>query len=321
MRHRLRRELPAHGSAHRKALLRNLSASLITNGQILTTTAKAKALRPHVERLITAAVQADKSFTPARRLARIRVLKSRLSDPAALHILLQVLGKVFAARPGGYTRIVKAGFRQGDGSEMSVIALVVENSPFDDLVPATRDVAQLTAAERYKHLKDYSFTNLTHAKFVLNRWVNYEFPAFSITVSRADSNVFRTTVSLQNDQRWSVADWPRVGDRVATLSLTLHFMLAGGEGLPQSGDARWTARIAAHSDEVNPFPGDGSRRVFPFAIVPAGKYVLPSLIVEHTFLGQAPGRVFVSLSGPYSTLQTAWLEMGNDPAERGASGR
>ena len=105
-------------SEQRLALLRNLATSLIESGAIETTEAKAKELRPFVEKLITKA----KSVTlHSRRLAARHIHKREAADK-----LFQELGPRFASRKGGYTRILKTGHRKGDGAEMARIELVEE---------------------------------------------------------------------------------------------------------------------------------------------------------------------------------------------------
>ena len=102
--------------AHRRALLRNLATALLEHGRIQTTDAKAKALRPFVERLITLARRGD---LHARRLAA-----GRLSNPAVLQKLFREIGPRFQDRPGGYTRIYKLGQRVGDAAPVAVMELV-----------------------------------------------------------------------------------------------------------------------------------------------------------------------------------------------------
>jgi large subunit ribosomal protein L17 len=103
-------------SSHRKALLRNMSAALIKHEQIKTTTAKAKELRPYVEKLITLA---KKGGLSNRRLAH-----ARLMDDAQLAKLFDVLAPRYAKRDGGYTRVIKAGIRQSDAAPIAVIEFV-----------------------------------------------------------------------------------------------------------------------------------------------------------------------------------------------------
>lgn len=116
MRHKVgQRKLNRTGS-HRIAMLRNMAASLIKHEQITTGVAKAKELRPYVEKLITLA---KKGGLSNRRLAQ-----SRLMDDAQLAKLFDVLAERYKDRNGGYTRIIKAGYRASDASPMAIIELV-----------------------------------------------------------------------------------------------------------------------------------------------------------------------------------------------------
>ena len=116
MRHRKAGRQLRRTSEQRLALLRNLATSLIEQGAIETTEAKAKELRPFVERLVT---KAKAGTLHARRLAGRHVQKRGAADK-----LFRELGPKFAARPGGYTRIMKIGARRGDGAEMARIEFV-----------------------------------------------------------------------------------------------------------------------------------------------------------------------------------------------------
>ena len=103
-------------SGHRKAMLANMASSLVLNKQIETTVAKAKALRMYVEPLIT---KAKEDTTHSRR-----VVFSYLKQKEAVTELFRVIAPKIADRPGGYTRIVRTGFRVGDAADMAVIQLV-----------------------------------------------------------------------------------------------------------------------------------------------------------------------------------------------------
>ncbi len=116
MRHRVGHRKLQRTSSHRAALFRNMAAALIKHEQITTTTAKAKELRPYVEKLVTLA---KKGGLSNRRLAN-----SRLMDEAQLAKLFDVLGPRYADRAGGYTRIVKAGIRASDAAAMAIIEFV-----------------------------------------------------------------------------------------------------------------------------------------------------------------------------------------------------
>jgi large subunit ribosomal protein L17 len=103
-------------SGHRAALLRNLAASLVKHEQILTTTPKAKELRPYVEKLITLAKHGG--------LSNRRLAMSRIGDETQLKKLFEVLAERYAGRDGGYTRVIKAGIRASDAAPMAIIELV-----------------------------------------------------------------------------------------------------------------------------------------------------------------------------------------------------
>ena len=116
MRHGISQRKLSRKSGHRKALFRNMSAALIKHEQITTTLAKAKELRPYVEKLVTLAKRGGLSN---RRLAH-----SRLLDETQLKKLFDVLAERYSDRDGGYTRIIKAGFRDSDSAQMAVIEFV-----------------------------------------------------------------------------------------------------------------------------------------------------------------------------------------------------
>lgn len=116
MRHKLGGRKLNRTSAHRTALLRNMSAALIKHEQITTTLPKARELRPYLEKLVTLA---KKGGLSNRRLAHARLL-----DDAQLVKLFDVLAARYANRAGGYTRVIKAGIRASDAAPMAVIELV-----------------------------------------------------------------------------------------------------------------------------------------------------------------------------------------------------
>ena len=116
MRHRVGHRKLQRTSSHRTALFRNMAAALIKHEQITTTTAKAKELRPYVEKLITLA---KKGGLSNRRLAH-----GRLLDDAQLVKLFDVIAPRYAERDGGYCRIVKAGIRMSDAAAISIIEFV-----------------------------------------------------------------------------------------------------------------------------------------------------------------------------------------------------
>lgn len=128
MRHGFARRRLNRTSSHRKAMFKAMSCSLIKHEQIKTTLPKAKELRPIVEKLIT---MAKKGSLHVRRMA-----VSRLQDQAVVKKLFEDIAPRFATRPGGYIRIMKAGFRYGDAAPMAVIEFV-DRKPNPDTVRVT----------------------------------------------------------------------------------------------------------------------------------------------------------------------------------------
>jgi large subunit ribosomal protein L17 len=116
MRHRVGGRKLQRTSSHRAALFRNMAAALIKHEQITTTTAKAKELRPYVEKLVTLAKKGG--------LSNRRIAHSRIMDEAQERKLFEVIGPRYADRNGGYTRVIKAGIRQSDAAPIAVIEFV-----------------------------------------------------------------------------------------------------------------------------------------------------------------------------------------------------
>ena len=116
MRHRNAGRKLGVKTQHRHAMFANMAAALIKHEQIKTTLPKAKELRPVVEKLVTLSRKND--------LASRRLAMSRVRDEAQVKKLFEVIGPRYADRPGGYTRVLKAGFRHGDNAAMAFIEFV-----------------------------------------------------------------------------------------------------------------------------------------------------------------------------------------------------
>jgi large subunit ribosomal protein L17 len=116
MRHKIKGRKLNRTSSHRQAMFANMAVSLIMNEQIKTTLPKAKELRPYIEILITKAKKGN--------LASRRMVLAKLKDEVAVEKLVAVLGKRYTSRMGGYTRIIKAGFRHGDMASVAYIEFV-----------------------------------------------------------------------------------------------------------------------------------------------------------------------------------------------------
>jgi len=122
MRHRKSGRRLGRNSSHRHAMYRNMAASLLRHETIRTTLPKAKELRRVVEPLITLARNADGSVPDA--VHRRRLAFSRLRDEVAVGKLFNELGPRYKARPGGYLRILKMGYRAGDSAPMAIVQLL-----------------------------------------------------------------------------------------------------------------------------------------------------------------------------------------------------
>ncbi len=119
MRHRLAGKRQNRSTSHRRAMRRNFICSVIKHERVVTTVERAKAMRRSVEKVITLGKQKD--------LARIRRAMALLGDKEVVRKLFNELGPRYKDRPGGYTRVIQAGFRDGDTAPMAVIELVERN--------------------------------------------------------------------------------------------------------------------------------------------------------------------------------------------------
>jgi large subunit ribosomal protein L17 len=122
MRHRVAGKKLSRSTGHRQALFRNLTTELLRHGKIRTTEAKAEAIRPSAEKLITIAKKGlkDESYALHAR----RLVAARLNDPQVVKKVFEEIAPRYLERPGGYTRVLTLGRRQGDGAEMVLLELV-----------------------------------------------------------------------------------------------------------------------------------------------------------------------------------------------------
>lgn len=142
MRHNKKFNHLGRQAGHRKAMMANMACSLIIHKRINTTVAKAKALRMYVEPLIT---KSKEDTTHSRRM-----VFSLLKDKTAVTELFRVIAPKVGDRPGGYTRILKTGFRLGDGAEMCFIELVDFNDVYTTSKKATEEAKPKTRRSRAK---------------------------------------------------------------------------------------------------------------------------------------------------------------------------
>ena len=138
MRHGDKQNNLGRKKAHRIALLRNLASELIMHKRIVTTLAKAKALRTYVEPLIT---KTKKNENEATIMHQHRLVFSYLNDKFAVKELFTVVAGKVAGRPGGYTRIIKLGTRPGDNAERAMIELVDFNDVYGKSAAKTEEAA------------------------------------------------------------------------------------------------------------------------------------------------------------------------------------
>ena len=137
MRHGKHRYLLGRTKEHREALMANLAVALFRYGKIRTTLAKAKALRPFAEKLITMAKKAHLSEDRIKKLHYLRLVISRIRDADVAAVLFNERAAEFVNRNGGYTRIYKIVQRIGDAAKMAIIELI----PGDDVGPEAVDAA------------------------------------------------------------------------------------------------------------------------------------------------------------------------------------
>ncbi len=146
--------------SHRDALLANLGSQLIVNKRIVTTLAKAKALRVYVEPLIT---KTRKGESQEQIMHQHRVVFSYLKDKHAVKELFTVVAPKVSGRPGGYTRIIKLGTRTGDNAELALIELVDFNDVYGKAAATTTEAGKRTRRGRSKKSSSAK-TETTEAK-------------------------------------------------------------------------------------------------------------------------------------------------------------
>ncbi|MBM7559944.1 50S ribosomal protein L17 [Marinitoga litoralis] len=126
MRHRVKINKLSRYASHRKALLKNLAREVFEHGSIITTTAKAKTVRPLVEKILTKAIEANKTDNKDRSVALRRQINRYFNDRKFTNKVVDEVAKVYVEknRTSGYTRILKIGYRRGDAAELSLLQLV-----------------------------------------------------------------------------------------------------------------------------------------------------------------------------------------------------
>jgi large subunit ribosomal protein L17 len=164
MRHNKKYNHLSRQSGHRKALLANMASSLIMHKRIETTLAKAKALRVYIEPLIT---KSKNDTTHSRR-----TVFSYLKDKYAVSELFRIIAPKISDRPGGYTRILKTGFRQGDAADMAMIELVDFNEAA--LAGTAKETKKTTRRSRAKKATNATVVEETVTKNADAETINEE---------------------------------------------------------------------------------------------------------------------------------------------------
>ncbi|HRJ00744.1 MAG TPA: 50S ribosomal protein L17 [Hyphomonas sp.] len=139
MRHQIAHRKLNKSTSHRKAMFANMAASLIEHEQIVTTLPKAKEMAPLMDKLVTLAKKGD--------LAARRQALSQVRNEDAVRKLFDTFGERYKARNGGYTRVLKAGFRQGDNAPLAVLELVDRDESARGAADKARHEASLEAGE------------------------------------------------------------------------------------------------------------------------------------------------------------------------------
>ena len=156
MRHRNAGNKLGRNTSHRRALLRNLTTSVIVEDRVETTLAKAKAVRPHVEKMITLGKKGDLH-------SRRQALSYLMTDKSVTR-LFETVAPRYADRQGGYLRIVRAGFRQGDGGEKAFIELLGAEKQLDAKRQKRDEIKAKKRADLEKQLEESKTEELKELK-------------------------------------------------------------------------------------------------------------------------------------------------------------
>lgn len=139
MRHRIKHRTLNKTTSHRKAMFANMAASLIEHEQIVTTLPKAKEMAPVMDKLVSLAKKGD--------LAARRAALAQVRNETAVRKLFDVMGERYKARNGGYTRVLKAGFRPGDNAPLAVLELVDRDETARGAGDKARHAAEMEAMD------------------------------------------------------------------------------------------------------------------------------------------------------------------------------
>ncbi|MBL0883090.1 MAG: 50S ribosomal protein L17 [Chitinophagaceae bacterium] len=217
--------------AHRKALLRNLAAQLFEYGYIKTTLAKAKALRPYAEKLITKAVKAQKADTPGRRLSLLRIIAADIPGHEPYRMLTQAWGYICLERKGGYLRIVKMEARKGDNADQAMIGIVIEE-PW-----TTRyDLEKLALNQRFPILaKKLIDSGVLIQRNIQSQWWLVTYPSLTVEAAIIEQEL-EAIIRLGTVANLKEANWPVFKSKYMNLSLLIEVTINNGYNVEFSWD-------------------------------------------------------------------------------------
>jgi len=217
MRHNNKINKLGRSATHRKALLNNLSESLFINGYIRTTLAKAKVLRPYVEKIITSAKKVnEESFIP-NRLIHIRNILRNIKQKEAYNSLLRVWGPLCMDRHGGYTRILKLGTRLGDAAEMAIIGIVIDQN-----LLKRYNIQNFGYKNAYIYLSNYLIQNIPQPKLLLHLWTFSKMPNIKVLSSYlSDKEILNFSIQFDQINDLNVENWPIFNGEYPKLPLTI----------------------------------------------------------------------------------------------------
>lgn len=191
MRHRVKTKKLGRDAEHRKALFRNIASSLFIHGYIKTTLAKAKAIRPYVEKLVTNARCVIQSSTTKERLKFIRNVTKEISDNNSYNYLIRVWAPLCLERPGGYIRIIKLGVRKGDSAEMAYIGIVIDESILKKYNQSNNGYRNA-----FKYLSELLMQDIPQPKILLDMWSNCVMPQITTEIKSKNQKNLKVKIKF-----------------------------------------------------------------------------------------------------------------------------
>lgn len=203
---------------HRRALLKNLSAELFDHGYIVTTLAKAKALRPFAEKIITQAKKAYIAGTAEQRIALLREIAKKVPEKQPFNNLTRVWAAVCLDRPGGYLRIIKLQNRKGDNADLAYIGVVT-----DQWLETKDKKIMLGTKAMFSELQEDLIHFHLSPKKLLEQWSHFRMPHITVEKQTTrDKKTFTLMVKF-TPVKEETAGWPAIRGGYAALPLAFCF--------------------------------------------------------------------------------------------------